>query len=248
MTLERRLTDALHQADDYEPSPDLFTRLGRSINEDLAHRRRTRRAYLGVLAALAIIAGYLSLAVGVDPTDATIASWELELLELVVLGSLVIVLGPLLRRFGEGYVADVFHLNPETADRFLKLIDIAYYLLFIGLILIDVDFGPPDVELSFPAALEDSVFRLGLFLGFMGLLHTLTIAALPVIGLFFNSTTRRALRHRAGATAPPIAPRAAKAERLIHGIGLTLALLAVAAGLLLVANFIIGVVLQGING
>lgn len=37
MSLEKRIADALHAADTFQPSPDLFTRLQRSIEEDLAH-------------------------------------------------------------------------------------------------------------------------------------------------------------------------------------------------------------------
>lgn len=249
MSLERRLVDALHQADDYDPSPDLFSRLGRSISEDLAHRRRVRMAYLGVLAGLAAIAGYLAVVVDFGRSGPTLASWELALLELAILGSLLIVLGPLMGRFGQGYVADVFHLSAETARRFSKLLDIAYYLLFTGLILVEVaDFGPLDVKLPFPAALEDSAFRIGLFLTFMGLLHSVNIVALPVIGLFFNSTIRRARRQRAGASTPPVSPRAAKAEKLVGAVVLILTLLAVGAGLFLVFSFILQIVGSALGG
>ena len=42
MTLEQVLSATLHSADDYDPSPDLFAKVQRSIDEDRAHRRRFR--------------------------------------------------------------------------------------------------------------------------------------------------------------------------------------------------------------
>ena len=48
MTVEQRLRDALHRADGYAPSPDLFARVQRSIEEDRAHRRRMGKITIGI--------------------------------------------------------------------------------------------------------------------------------------------------------------------------------------------------------
>ncbi|MBI2237588.1 MAG: hypothetical protein HYU54_03565, partial [Actinobacteria bacterium] len=49
MSLEERLREVLRRTDEYEPSPDLFARVRRSIEEDAAHRRRIRRAVASAL-------------------------------------------------------------------------------------------------------------------------------------------------------------------------------------------------------
>lgn len=244
MTLEERIVDALHQTDDYEPSPDLFSRVGRSISEDLVHRRRRLRAVSSILVALIAIGFYLSAVIHFGATGTTITAWKLELLEIAVLTSLVIALGPVVRRFGGGFVEDVFHLSPQTAKRFLRLLDVAYYLVFAGLILVGSDFGHLYAELHLTAALQDSVTRIGVFAGAMGILHTATVASLPVIGLLFNSGTRRALRFQAGDAAPPTSEKAEGVDRLVRGIGLTLMVLAVGAGVFLAVNFIMSIVFQ----
>ncbi len=59
MTFEQLVGDALHAADTYEPSPDLFARVQRSIDEDAAYRRRARRVALWVAAGVLAVPGYL---------------------------------------------------------------------------------------------------------------------------------------------------------------------------------------------
>ena len=40
--------------------------------------------------------------------------WVLEIITIVVLAVVVAVLGPLIKRFGRAYAADVFRANPRT--------------------------------------------------------------------------------------------------------------------------------------
>lgn len=244
MTLEERLAEALHQADRFEPSPDLFARVGRSITEDLAHRRRILRVYLSIFLGFALSVVYFWVVAKPGPDGPTIAAWEVELYAAAVLGVMVIVLAPNIRRFGRGYVAEVFHLSPATGERFLAVLDIAYYLFFIGLILIDADFGPPDAELPLLGELEYIAEDIGVFLLFMGVLHATNILVLPFVGLVFNSVTRLALRREAGANAPPESLRAQKADRAARGflIGLL-----VVVGVLLF-NVVAGLVIGGLLG
>ena len=49
---------------------------------------------------------------------------------LAFLITIVLVLGPLIKRYGKGYAADVFRANPRTGKSYLVLMDIAYYLIF----------------------------------------------------------------------------------------------------------------------
>ena len=61
--VEQRLIDALRSTERVDPSPDLWSRIVHSIDEDRAHRRRVRAAVvatLGTLGAL-VLAGWLAL-------------------------------------------------------------------------------------------------------------------------------------------------------------------------------------------
>ena len=168
----------------------------------------------------------------------TIAAWEIELFEVAVLGVLAIVLALNIRRFANSFVADVFHLSAATGGRFLAVLDIAYYLVFTGLILGNADFGPPRAEFALPSALEDTAFTLAFFLLFMGLLHAVNIATLPFVGLLFNSVMRLALRREAGDAAPPMSVRAEMAES--NAKTLVIVVLAGAVALPIIALVVIG--------
>ncbi len=51
-------------------------------------------------------------------------------------------LGPLIKRFGRSYAADVFRANPRTGKSFIVLTDVAYYLIFFAYILFTVSYEP----------------------------------------------------------------------------------------------------------
>jgi len=240
MTIEERLTDALHEADQFEPSLDLFARVGRSISEDLAHRRRLLRIYLSVLLGVVLSVGYFGLVVSSSSHGLTIAAWEIKLFEVAEMGVLVIVLAPNIRRFARSFVADVFHLSAATGGRFLVVLDIAYYLVFTGLILGNADFGPPRAELALPSAFEDTAFTLAFLLLFMGLLHAVNIATLPFVGLVFNSVIRLTLRREAGDAAPPMSVRAESAESNAKTLVIVIVVLAVAVAVPIIALLVIG--------
>ncbi len=116
--------------------------------------------------------------------------WILELIVAGVLVAIVAVLGPLIKRFGKGYAADVFRANPRTGKSYLVLMDIAYYLVFGAYVLFTVQFerdiGSGWTREVGPAQLEASVIRVGGMLLLMGLLHGLNVLSLPVIGRLFS--------------------------------------------------------------
>lgn len=215
MTLEQRLEGALRQTDDYAPSVDLFAKVQRSIEEDAAHRRRTRRALAwsgaGVVAAIGWVAVFLDVSDG----TATMPWWTVEVLTAAILIALVVVLGPLLRRFGTDLTLEIFRPNPATSGRFLAVLDIAYYLIFTAFILMSTNFA---AQVEWGGRLADQVelelFRIGGLLLFMGVLHAVTIAVLPVMGLIFAANWRRAARARLGSAAPLPAPGAERADRV----------------------------------
>ena len=201
MNVEQRFVDALRTADQVEPSPDLWSRVVHSIEEDEAHRRRVATstvAAIGVLAALVVV-GVFGLTDG--PLGRFVRLPAMELLETAALVALVAVLGPAIRRFGRGYAADLWPVTPATATAILRLLDVAYVLIVGGFILMTVDF---DFESStgfrancvlsavqchtVQGQIEDACIRLGGLVLVMGILHAVTIIVLPVVALISNST------------------------------------------------------------
>jgi hypothetical protein len=114
--------------------------------------------------------------------------WVLELITVGVMVAIVAVLGPLIKRFGKAYAADVFRANPRTGKSYLVLMDFAYYLIFGAYILFLVKWEPDtgwDQQVN-AEQLQGSVARVGGLLLLMGLLHGLNVLTLPVIGRIFT--------------------------------------------------------------
>jgi hypothetical protein len=108
--------------------------------------------------------------------------WVIELITNIVLVAIVVVLGPLIKRFGRSYAGDVFRANPRTGKSYLVLMDVAYYLIFVSLIMFTVTFTPPRAWVNVGAQLEDEIVRVGTLLLLMGILHGLNVLTLPLIG------------------------------------------------------------------
>ena len=218
MTVEERLVAAFHVADRYQPSPDLFAKVTKSIEEDAAHRKRVRRIVISVAAALGFIAAYLFLAI--DRVDGALEMpfWALEVLATGVMISIVLVLGPAIRRFGTAFESDVFHSSPDTGRSFLTLMDVAYYMIFGAYTFMTLQYVPPadapGAE-SLVAQVGFEVWRVGGLLMLMGLLHAVTIMVLPVVGLVFSANMRRASRAHLGEAAPSADPRNDRLDRWI---------------------------------
>jgi ABC-type spermidine/putrescine transport system permease subunit II len=194
MNIEQRLLRAFDQVERLEPSSDLWTRVVHSIDEDRAHRRRVIRSFtIAVATALVLVAiGWASVRDGVfgQHVDRRV----MELLELVGLIVVVVVLGPALRRFGRNYTLDLFPRQHDLATRLLELLDVAYYLVFAGYILLTTQFefdlgvaGRP-ASRDLAQQLHEAAVRLGGLLLTMGLLHALTLFVLPLVALVHNST------------------------------------------------------------
>jgi hypothetical protein len=118
--------------------------------------------------------------------------WILEIITIIVLAVVVAVLGPLIKRFGRAYAADVFRANPRTGKSYLVLMDFAYYLIFIAYILFSIKWEPDtgwEQEVN-AEQLQASVMRLGGLLLLMGLLHGLNVLTLPIIGRIFTLNRR----------------------------------------------------------
>jgi hypothetical protein len=114
--------------------------------------------------------------------------WVLELITVALMVGMVAVLGPLIKRFGKSYAADVFRANPRTGKSYLVLMDFAYYMIFGAFILFVIKWEPDtgwDQQVN-ADQLQASVVRIGGMLLLMGLLHGLNVLTLPVIGRIFT--------------------------------------------------------------
>ena len=194
MSVEQLLRETFHRTDSYEVSPDLFARVRRSIEEDRAHRRRVRAAVAWTLTGVLAVAVYLVALAEVVDGRVTWPWWALELLTAAILITLILVVGPLIRRFGGIFARSVFVASPSTAHHFLRVLDVAYYLVFSAFVLIETQVVPREEWLG-PSGtvvhLQWLAERVGALLLLMGLLHAVTIALLPVLGVVFSSIWRQ---------------------------------------------------------
>ena len=114
--------------------------------------------------------------------------WILELIFAGVLIIVVAILGPLIKRFGRAYAADVFQANPRTGKSYLVLMDFAYYMIFGAYVLFVIKWEPDTgwADQVNAEQLQGSVVRLGGMILLMGLLHGLNVLTLPLIGRVFT--------------------------------------------------------------
>ena len=188
MNVEQRLINALQAGVPVEPSPDLWSRVVHSIEEDRAHRRRVLVSFMAV-AAMAVALFVIAIMNVIDtPNGQQVRVPAMELIETIALVSLVAVLGPAVRRFGRGYAHDLWRTTPEMPTALLRLLDVAYLLVFGGYILLTTyfDFGRSTAVVA--EQVEAMLQRVGGLLLIMGLLHAATIMVLPLVALVSNST------------------------------------------------------------
>ena len=113
--------------------------------------------------------------------------WVIELITNVVLVAVVVVLGPLIKRFGRAYAGDIFRGNPRTGKSYLVLMDVAYYLIFTAFIMFTVTLSQPsawgaNASDALGTQLQHEVARTGGMLLLMGVLHGLNVLSLPLVG------------------------------------------------------------------
>lgn len=201
MTVEERLTDALRSVDHVEPSDDLWSRVVHSIDEDRRHRRRVIVSTCVTIATVVALTAIGALFLTDGPRGRYVRPAVFELLVTVALAVLVGVLGPAIRRFGRGYASDLWPASPSIAAGLLRLLDLAYLLVFVGFILATADLTFAEADPSHSACLladpscltlaeqlQVAGARVGGLLLTIGVLHGLTIAVLPVLALVSNST------------------------------------------------------------
>jgi hypothetical protein len=241
MSLERRISEALHATDSFEPSLDLFSRLHQSIEEDKAHRRRMRKILASSLALAVALTVFLGGVASRNETgEIELPRWALEVSVAIILVAVLIALGPILRRLGRPLLDEVFHLSPGTGVHFSKLLELGYYLFFGGVIVLGVD--PTSLFDRIPVS-DDRIWEpaslIAPFLARLGIAHFVNLAVLPFIGLLFTSAVRRSRRQKAGAGAPPMSARARQADRLATGLMFSMVAVSTAGVLVTIAVIIV---------
>ncbi len=113
--------------------------------------------------------------------------WVIELITNVILIGLILVLGPLIKRFGRAYAGDIFRGNPRTGKSYLVLMDVAYYLIFSAYVMFSVTLSRPaawglNAVDALGTQLQHEVARIGGMLLLMGVLHGLNVLSLPLVG------------------------------------------------------------------
>lgn len=191
--IETRLRDALLQgAAGVHESEDLFARVQLSIDEDRRLRRQRHRRF-AVFACLAgALASIVFAVTDLQQGRLLMDWWVLELISTGLLAAIALWLGPLIKRFGRSYAADVFRANPRTGKSFIVLTDVAYYLIFFSYILFTVSYEPKGSwdDIVTPAQLQHETARLAGILLTIGLLHGLNLLALPVMGRLLTLNRR----------------------------------------------------------
>lgn len=112
------------------------------------------------------------------------AWWVLEAITTGVLVVLVLVLGPLIKRFGSDYAAEVFRSTPGTGASYIVLTDIAYYLIFFAYVTFTVQFSRPDdwtQTVGSTQVFVESLKVAGMLL-LLGVLHSVNLVMLPIVG------------------------------------------------------------------
>ena len=118
--------------------------------------------------------------------------WILELLSTAVLVGVALWLGPLIKRYGKSYAADVFRANPRTGKSFIVLTDFAYYLIFFSYILFTLSFEPKGnwADTVNAGQLQHETARLGGILLILGVLHGVNLLAMPIMGRLLTLNRR----------------------------------------------------------
>ncbi len=196
MRLEERLRDALLAgAQQVEESPDLFARVQRSIEDETRRREWRQRVATTAGVAVAGLLGFLFIATDFREGE-LLMDWRiLEFLTTTILVTIVILLGPFIKRFGKSYAAEVFRSNPSTGKSFIVLTDFAYYLIFGSYVLFTLVFERPAdwTPMVNAAQFKVETVKIAGLLLIIGVLHGMNLLMLPIIGRLL--TLNRQLDH-----------------------------------------------------
>ncbi|HEY5650471.1 MAG TPA: hypothetical protein VIW46_03420 [Acidimicrobiia bacterium] len=242
MSVERRLTEAFAAYESVEPAPDLFRRVELSVADDLARRRRVARRIAGIVACMGVMLLSGAAVTSVAPAGTLVApGWSVAAAEAITLIAVIVTFGPMIRRFGAVFIEDAFGgMAAGFGAAFLQLLDVAYYLIFVGYVIVTAEVDGLGRQLSLTVMLESSLLRIGGIFALMGVIHALTLSVLPLIGLIHASTVRAVRRSGAGRELPAT-PGAVMAERVVRIILWALGSLMALAVLGLVAQVVVSI-------
>ncbi len=188
MNVEQRLLEAFEASSRIEPTPDLFSRVVHSIEEDRRHRHRVVRTTAVLAASLLTMAVAGALSIQQHRAGRFVDRPTMELLEAVALTTLLLVLGPAIRRFGRNYAADLWPAGVTTPNALLRLLDLAYYLVGAGYVLLSTEFRFGTSGGRLADQLGDASIRIGGLLLVLGVLHAVTLFVLPLVAFVDNAT------------------------------------------------------------
>lgn len=192
MNVEQRLVEAFRASEQVEPTPDLFSRVVHSIEEDRRHRMRVVRTIVLCAAVCAAMIAAGAVAVVDSRAGRIVHRPTMEALEAAALVLVLVALGPAIRRFGRNYAADLWPAGASLPTVMLRLLDLAYYLVGVGYLLLTVEFEFRDWRSGDRLAdqLAGAAERIAGLLLALGVLHAATLVLLPLIALVNNSTSR----------------------------------------------------------
>lgn len=190
MNVEQRLIEVFRTSAVAEPEPDLWNRVVHSIEDDRRHRRRVVRTASIMLASLAAVVAVVVASIEDGNFGRYVHRPTMEVVEVLVLTILLLALGPAIRRFGRGYASDMWPAGASLPRALLRLLDIAFYLVGAGYILLSTRFEFADGLLDdrFAEQLNEATIRIGGLLLLSGVLHATTLFVLPIVALVDNST------------------------------------------------------------
>lgn len=182
VAVETRLQQVLSAADEFQPAPDLWERVEASLVEDGERRARRRRLVLAV-AAVAIALAAVALRGGV--LGGAVFEWRLfELVESLVMIAIVVGIRPLLDDAGRDFLRAVFRGSEVAAENLVSLLDVAWNLVFLGMVVMTVTWEPSvPVGASAAHQVGQAFDRISALLFTMGLLHGITFMTMPLVGV-----------------------------------------------------------------
>jgi hypothetical protein len=194
--VENRLRDALFGRVRRGGEPRPLSRIQLSIEDD--RRRRQQRRAAESRSASSALGSIVYATTERRQGEWLMDWWVLELLADAVLIALALWLGPLIKRFGKSYAADVFRANPRTGKSFIVLTDIAYYLIFLSYIMFTMRYAPAANwgDTVTAAQLQHETARIAGILLIIGLLHGLNLLAPPVMGRLLTLNRQLDVRRR----------------------------------------------------
>lgn len=128
--------------------------------------------------------------------------WTVEIAQFVLLISVPLFILRLIRRHGRQYVDELFANSPAAGPAILRLLDVAYYLIFISYALFFISLEPPfgSTGAATTFQLQETIASVAGITLILGLLHGVNVLVLPLLA---RTSTRRAPPSETSADSTP---------------------------------------------